>query len=40
MKTAGEVIFAAVSTLTQTVFNGVPNMNRLYSRLRQQYHFW
>jgi len=40
MKTAGEVIFAAASTLIYQVFNGVPNMNRVYLRLRQQYHFW
>jgi hypothetical protein len=35
--TDGEVIFAAVSTLTHQVFNGLPNMNRTYFGLRHQY---
>jgi hypothetical protein len=35
--TAGEVIFAPASTLTHQVFNGPPNMNRAYFRLRHQY---
>jgi len=34
--TNGEVIFAAASTLTHQVFNGSPNMNRAYFRLRHQ----
>jgi hypothetical protein len=38
--TAGEVIFATVSTLTHQVFIGLPNMNHAYFRLRQQYHIW
>jgi hypothetical protein len=36
--TAGEVLFATASTLTHQVFNGVLHMNRVYFRLRQQYH--
>jgi hypothetical protein len=40
MMTAGEVIFAAASTPTHQVFNGVANMDRVYFRLRQQYQFW
>jgi hypothetical protein len=34
---AGEVNFAAASTPTYQVFNGVTNMNRVYFRLRHQY---
>src|SRR6266566_6935789 len=37
---AGEVIFAAASTLTHRVFNGLPNMHRVYFRLRHQYQIW
>jgi hypothetical protein len=35
--TDGEVIFATASTLTHQVFNSLPNINRAYFRLRQQY---
>jgi hypothetical protein len=38
--TDGEVIFVAASTPTHRVFNGLPNMHRVYFRLRHQYHFW
>jgi hypothetical protein len=38
--TDGEVIFATASTLTHQVFDGLPNMNRVCFRLRQQYQIW
>jgi hypothetical protein len=38
--TAGEVSFSGTSTLTNTIFRLVPHVNRVYLRLRQQYHFW
>jgi hypothetical protein len=38
--TAGEVIVAGASTQTHRVFNGLPNMHRVYFRLRQQYREW
>jgi hypothetical protein len=34
---AGEVIFAAASTLIHQAFNGLLNMNRVFFRLRHQY---
>jgi hypothetical protein len=33
-------MFATASTLTHQVFNGLPNVNRAYFRLRQQYQNW
>jgi hypothetical protein len=36
--TNGEVIFAAASTLTHQVFNGMPNMNRAYSDFASSLH--
>jgi hypothetical protein len=35
--TAGEVLFAMASALTHQVFNGLPNVDSAYCRLRQQY---